>query len=367
MEIEELRQRRLQGERRERGVRLFSLLVVAAVTISLTALVFYLDQRLNTVAGEYADLRQDFEQQQAALEVLESTLSESVPYSSSLARLEDRLLSRLDETERRQYALELAKAPVGRQELSPAEQRLVEAEADSEAGEDTADSYYLAGISATQNASPADSTQTAIELYTKALEVDPNHADAHFALGAAYAADERYQDAIASYSEGLVIRDDAYGYAGRAFAQLRIGNAMSAVEDSTRSIELNADNWVPYNYRAFGQLLLGDVAEAERDWEAAAEHRPDPLGKAWVRENLGLIYLRSERWKDALSLTNELTAIDPSSPWVALFAWIANDKIGERDAAESARSRWTELSGPSDIEALRVYLPEDLHSYLDTP
>ena len=173
MELEELHQRRLQGARRERGVRVFSLLVVAAVTISLTALVFYVDQRLTTVSAEYEVLRQGFEQQQATLDVLESTLSDLVVYSSSLARLEDRLLDTLDDDERRQYALELAKAPVGRQILSLAEQRLVEAEADNEAEQETADSYYLAGISETQNASEAGSTQRAIELYTRALEVGP--------------------------------------------------------------------------------------------------------------------------------------------------------------------------------------------------
>ena len=163
------------------------------------------------------------------------------------------------------------------------------------------------------------------------------------------------------------MREDAYGYAGRAFAQLRLGDATRVVEDSTRSIQLDADNWVPYNYRAFGHFLLGEDAEAERDWTAASEHRPDPLGKAWVRENLGLIYMRSERWTDALSLTYELTAMDPSSPWVALFAWIAADKIGDQDTAELSRARWTALSEPSTVEALRVYLPEDLHRYLDSP
>lgn len=108
----------------------------------------------------------------------------------------------------------------------------------------------------------------AVESFEKALSIDPSLAFAHINLGIYYYRDGDYQKAFEEYSLAAAIdptRSDAQAAASGALGAL--GRYVECIEEATRAIKMNEEEWLAYSSRAFCHLRMNDYAAAAADYE----------------------------------------------------------------------------------------------------
>ena len=210
--------------------------------------------------------------------------------------------------------------------------------------------------------------------FSRAVEdFDEPYTPAYLGLGRAYFEADRFTEAIALFDAGLQVEDTASIRSWRCFTKNRIGvradpgegdsSFREALADCDIAIAQDPSYWWSYNTRGFSHLLLGNYDDAVSDWRAAAARHNDP---AYALENIGLAYISAERWQAALDHTSEfIRDHGTGSAWNWLARAVAADQLGSGEAAE-ALERWRELRNPGDVEALKRYLSQELHRYVES-
>ncbi|GKS59408.1 hypothetical protein YTPLAS18_29350 [Nitrospira sp.] len=164
---------------------------------------------------------------------------------------------------------------------------------------------HLAGIYA-----GAGERERALELYEMANRADPTRADVYFAKGLLLTNLKRFEEAEASFQEGLKESPSsplAHFYLGRLALERR--QPERAVASFERAIEAN-----PSFEQAY--LSLGAVYEAGHQVDRAiAVYRKyltqvNPNGRE-IRQQLIRLYLQSRSYPEALHELEEMTALDP--------------------------------------------------------
>lgn len=148
----------------------------------------------------------------------------------------------------------------------------------------------------------------AVEDYGKAIELDPEEADAFYNRGNIHLDRQEYREAIDDYTRGIALNpDEAKPYLNRAIAFEHIGGVrysdesvlQQAISDYTRAIERSPDYADAYFNRAVcsehvGGRRYGDprmTRQAIEDYTTAVRLRPRNarylLNRAWAYASLG--------------------------------------------------------------------------------
>ena len=108
--------------------------------------------------------------------------------------------------------------------------------------------------------------QSAIDDYTKAIEIDPSDADYYFFRGIGKEKLKDYQGAIDDYTKAIEINPNyASFYAFRADAKFKLKDYRGAIDDYTKAIEINP-NYDRYNImRANAKRKLEDNEGADEN------------------------------------------------------------------------------------------------------
>uniref|UniRef100_A0A914DQT7 Hsp70-interacting protein N-terminal domain-containing protein n=1 Tax=Acrobeloides nanus TaxID=290746 RepID=A0A914DQT7_9BILA len=93
--------------------------------------------------------------------------------------------------------------------------------------------------------------QTAVDNYTKAIELNPGSAILH---------------------------------AKRAAALIKLSKPLAAIRDCTKAIEINPDSAAPYKFRGRAHRLLGKWLEAHKDLVTACKLDYDDTANEWLKE-----------------------------------------------------------------------------------
>ena len=284
-----------------------------------------------------------------------------VYYSYRLERTNEELVAltaSLEATTER-HALEIARRELERRELDSADREFLEREAERAAQNSavTAEQYYILGVQEFL----AERHDVAQALLTQTLERRPNWADVYLARGRNFSAQGDHFRAIQDLSAGIELLDDPQLYAARCYARMQLEQLNEALEDCSYAVDTEqAAYWVALNYRGFVNYLLNRDDDAVSDWEHAAEYRLQPASKAESLENIGLVYLRQEKWQLALENANRVHDLWSESPWNCLVRRIAAQELGNELVAADAASCWTRFSTPRDRSEIQLYLPETL-------
>jgi tetratricopeptide (TPR) repeat protein len=92
--------------------------------------------------------------------------------------------------------------------------------------------------------------QKAIECYDKAIELDPNLAEAYNNRGVAYRALRLYESAIEDCNKAIELDPNlAEAYNNRGLAYCALNQYEKAIEDFNKAIELNPNYAIAYNNR----------------------------------------------------------------------------------------------------------------------
>ena len=177
------------------------------------------------------------------------------------------------------------------------------------------------------------SVEYSIQLFEKAIELDPRYAAAYAGCSSAYG--QMYQ---------LIAREERY----RELAQ----------ELSFKA--LMYDNNLPEAYRAMGlsYFLWGKLAEATASCNKAIEIDPDDFIAHWT---LGRIYFTEGKLEPALALFRRVAEIKPGFYAGLLDVAQTCMSLGRTDEADAVYRQWLELmpnyllQNPDDARARLIY------------
>lgn len=179
-----------------------------------------------------------------------------------------------------------------------------------------------------------------IEYFTKAIQLNPNLADAYEKRAVHYFLQEQFDKAISDYNRVIALKPDnanAYLMRGLAYFKKEYGEGYStelknlafhlskqevpdfseslerAIDNFSHAIELNPQLASAYSYRAMAFRIKGMIKEALHDTTMVVQLNNDPKSTARAYKTLSKIYQKLGR--DELSEANfrKSVALDPYS------------------------------------------------------
>jgi len=127
-----------------------------------------------------------------------------------------------------------------------------------------------------QKAIDASTAQLAIEYYTKAIELNPEYAEAYYKRGTAYYNLKEYDKAIADYNKAMEL-DPKYAEISYnpAIAHCIKNDPERAIEKFTKAVKLNPKDAEAYYRRGCAYADKGDYDQAIKDYTRAIELDPN--------------------------------------------------------------------------------------------
>ena len=148
----------------------------------------------------------------------------------------------------------------------------------------TAQEYFERAYSA------AHDLDEKIRLYSQALQLDPNFAQAHYERALALKAKGGLEAVMRGYDDAIERNPDAaVGYRMRAVALSAKGDLDNAIRDCNQAIRLQPDGAEAYNNRGNIQSDKGDLEAAIHDYDQAILLKP---GYAGAYNNRGFAHVR---------------------------------------------------------------------------
>ena len=177
--------------------------------------------------------------------------------------------------------------------------------------------FYLQGLGYLQNDRP-ESLDTAITVFTHALELDPNYALAHAGLGEAYwrkylaTRDVKWADTARQTCERALGLDEAEAatHACLGVVANGVGQYEKGVEEFEHALQRQPDNEAAYLGLAAAYRGLGQNHKAEETFRRAIALRP----AYWAGySRLGAFYYALGRYPEAEGMFKQVVALSPDS------------------------------------------------------
>jgi tetratricopeptide (TPR) repeat protein len=160
----------------------------------------------------------------------------------------------------------------------------------------------------------AGRTQEAMDLYRKAIQLDPSYSDAHYNFAILLAAHNRIEDAIEQYQQAVALsplRAEAHNNLANLLA--RTGNFAAAVRHYARVLELRPGSPEAYYNLANALLAAGRPDAAIDNYRAALGYGSE---RAEIYSNLGLALGRCGDRKAAIAAYGRAAELDPRDPTI---------------------------------------------------
>jgi tetratricopeptide (TPR) repeat protein len=149
----------------------------------------------------------------------------------------------------------------------------------------------------------------AISDYDRAIEINPQYAEAYNNRGAAYGKLSDQRQAISDFDRAIKINPEyAAAYNNRGFAYGNLGNHRQAISDFDRAIKINPELALTYINRGVAYGILGNNRQAISDYDRAVEINP---GYAEAYNNRGIAYGELGNLNQAISDYGRAVEINP--------------------------------------------------------
>jgi tetratricopeptide (TPR) repeat protein len=157
--------------------------------------------------------------------------------------------------------------------------------------------------------------QNAGGAFTRAIELDPENADAYQGRGIAYGLLGNYQQAIMDHDKAIELDPkDAYFYLVRGLLYSKVGNYQQAIMDYDKAIELEIKNKdlqaIAYLNRGTSYFRLKDYRQAIKDFDRAIQLDPKDM-KAYLFR--GGAYGKLGNHQQAIKNYDRAIQLDPKS------------------------------------------------------
>jgi tetratricopeptide (TPR) repeat protein len=215
-----------------------------------------------------------------------------------------------------------------------------------------------AGRSALERQDQERSLEQAIELFTRAIEIDPGYAYAHASLAEAYLRLFRlnrnleYFKLAEAHCQRALKLDELVGQAWQTLGNIHteVGRADEALEDYTKALARLPRSPEVFRDLAGAYARLGRQDEAEAQFKKAIALRPDSWSLYWYYG--GFLY-RQNRYQDAEAAFRQALSRVPENArlWSSLGGTLL--ALGRLEEAQKALERSFELqptaSGASNL------------------
>jgi len=122
----------------------------------------------------------------------------------------------------------------------------------------------------------AGQNDKAIEVYSKAIQSEPNKALNYYLRGSLYSDTNKFDQAIADYTKAIQINaNNPSYYNNRGFAYYKKNDYNKAIEDYNKAIQLGPQEATYYTNRGRAYLGKGDYNKAITDFEASLKIAPN--------------------------------------------------------------------------------------------
>ena len=188
----------------------------------------------------------------------------------------------------------------------------------------------------------------AIQDHTKAIELDPDHAEAYHSRGLIYGSQGKHDQAIQDHTKAIELdpdRAEAYHFRGLAYASQEKHD--QAIQDHTKAIELDPDHAEAYNFRGLAYASQEKHDQAIQDYNKAIELKLDYADAYHFR---GLAYASQEKYDRAIQDLTKAIELDPDHAEAYHFRGLAYDSQEKHDRAIQDLTKAIELD-PDHAEA----------------
>lgn len=218
-----------------------------------------------------------------------------------------------------------------------------------------------------ENARKAGKPLRAIELYTRAIKLDPKYFDAYNNRSAVFSALGRLDEALSDCSKVIELNPDympAYANRGRIFQSKNQHD--KAVEDFKKAIELDPKYNINYISLAVSQLALKDYAGAIETYTKAIEINTDNKPKESIvfRVERSRLYMLNKEYDKALEDVEAIIKTSPNSAEAFNLRGVIFKEKGMNNEALADYSKAIELD-PKNLAAYvnRTTLYKELGEY----
>ncbi|MDD8032084.1 MAG: tetratricopeptide repeat-containing serine protease family protein [Acidobacteriota bacterium] len=151
--------------------------------------------------------------------------------------------------------------------------------------------------------------EKALIYFQKAVEKDPNYADAYFQIGYCYGQLKQYNDAIKAYKQAIRIKPDyAEAHCGLGAAYGNLGRSSEAIESLKQAIRIKPDYAAAHCNLGLAYGNLGRRSEAIESYKQAIRIKPD---HAEAHCELGAAYGNLGRHSEAIESCKQAIRIKP--------------------------------------------------------
>jgi tetratricopeptide (TPR) repeat protein len=187
----------------------------------------------------------------------------------------------------------------------------------------------------------------------RAIELDPEYAEALNNRGSVYNRLEDWERAIADFDRALEIAEFPLAYYNRAYAHLRLGEDQQAIADYTRAIELYPPYPQAYHERGTVYQRQSDYEAAIADYIMALELGYDNTGD--IRDRALSIIARGEEYlDDLLALYDLLVELTPWDAETYYCRALVHDEKGDVAEAITDYEKFLELRSEEDSNTVNA-------------
>jgi len=152
-------------------------------------------------------------------------------------------------------------------------------------------------------------TQKAVAAAQQAQQINDKLPEVHVALGNAYRASGKYEEATSELRRALSLApnsDEAYRRLGDTY--LESGNGPAAIEAIQKAVQLNPYYWRNQNALGRAYFRLGDYPKALTAYQQIIEMQPD-VGAGY--ENVGSVYVQQGKYQESIPYFQKALQIQP--------------------------------------------------------
>ena len=114
----------------------------------------------------------------------------------------------------------------------------------------------------------------AVKAFSKAIELDPQYAEAYFGRGAAYEFLGNYKQAVQNFTKTIELNPQAHVAFARGLAYYKLHNYQQAIQDYNKAIELDPRDAMAYSERGRAHFSLHNYQQVIQDSNKAIELDP---------------------------------------------------------------------------------------------
>lgn len=152
-----------------------------------------------------------------------------------------------------------------------------------------------------------------------------------------------YRAAVGHFDRAIELDPElAEAYTGRGKAHYNLGDHDQAMADTTQAIKLDPDDPTAYYYRGSAYLSLNGYDHAIADFTRAIELNYTPL--TWAYNDRGVAYYRQDKLEEAIADYAQAIEIDPDYALAYYNRGKSYDELDDRQQAIADYSRAIELN-----------------------